>query len=357
MHLFQKWAAAFRSGAAFRKVAIWLAVISAAVYLIVLPSVDSYFAQFEERPTSFVVEDLNAFEIARIRSAKLVVFAIFAYLGACVASFLNVVAASAPRGEAIGLRSSFCPKCEQRICRLDNIPLLSYLMLQGRCRSCGVVIPVRYFVVELIGFGIFASLFLYELTTGAANVPGFLHYTYTGIVWIILYAKWPVIGIFVFHAFLFSALLMFVLMEVDGLRCPRWMSFSLVALFAIIATLGPHMQPTAFDDRLPFELSKSLPPVVARAVTSFVGGAVGALIAFAIGRFRWLSPLSVAWILLGVSLGWHAIVMIGLLTLLVWIAGRTGGKSRVPEWFGATAMLFLAATIHHPLWNLLSQLW
>ncbi|MEO9595206.1 hypothetical protein, partial [Rhodopirellula bahusiensis] len=52
-------------------------------------------------------------------------------------------------------------------------------------------VAIRYLIVELIAAGIFASLFLVELVTGAANVPGFQHYAYTGILWIILYTKWP----------------------------------------------------------------------------------------------------------------------------------------------------------------------
>ena len=55
--------------------------------------------------------------------------------------------------------------------RIDNLPLISYLNLGGRCRNCLSAIPVRYFLTELIGATIFGSLFLYELVTGAANVP------------------------------------------------------------------------------------------------------------------------------------------------------------------------------------------
>ena len=69
--------------------------------------------------------------------------------------------------------------------RRDNFPIISFLLLGGRCRECRVPIPIRYLGVELVAALIFASLFLYELVTGAANVPGFRPYLYTGIVWII----------------------------------------------------------------------------------------------------------------------------------------------------------------------------
>jgi len=193
-------------------------------YVVIVPSVDSFLEQFRERPNSYTIEELTMYEQLRIRTAKFAVFAVVAYFGACVGSFLNVVAASAPRGESITLNSSSCPQCQMPIRRIDNLPIVSYLNLGGRCRSCGVGIPIRYLAVEIVAMTIFAALFLSELVTGAANVPGFAQYQYAGIVWIILYTKWLVVGIYFYHCALLSCLLMLALMEADRLRCPRWMA-------------------------------------------------------------------------------------------------------------------------------------
>jgi leader peptidase (prepilin peptidase)/N-methyltransferase len=70
--------------------------------------------------------------------------------GALVGSFLNVCIARIPNGESIISPPSHCPKCKTPIAFYDNIPLLSYVFLRGRCRSCGARISPRYIVVELL---------------------------------------------------------------------------------------------------------------------------------------------------------------------------------------------------------------
>jgi len=74
-----------------------------------------------------------------------------AVLGACVGSFLNVVVHRVPRGESIVRPRSRCPACGTPVAPRDNIPLLSYLLLRGRCRRCGHPIGWRYPALELAG--------------------------------------------------------------------------------------------------------------------------------------------------------------------------------------------------------------
>jgi leader peptidase (prepilin peptidase)/N-methyltransferase len=75
--------------------------------------------------------------------------AIFALLfGAVVGSFLNVVAHRLPRGESVVRPRSRCPGCGVAIRPYDNVPVLSWLLLRGRCRDCGEPISVRYPLVE-----------------------------------------------------------------------------------------------------------------------------------------------------------------------------------------------------------------
>lgn len=71
-------------------------------------------------------------------------------LGAIVGSFLNVVIYRLPRGESIVTPGSRCPGCGHAIRPRDNIPVLSWLALGGRCRDCGQPISVRYPTVELV---------------------------------------------------------------------------------------------------------------------------------------------------------------------------------------------------------------
>jgi leader peptidase (prepilin peptidase)/N-methyltransferase len=73
---------------------------------------------------------------------------IAAVLGAVFGSFLNVVAYRLPRGESLSRPRSRCPHCETPIRPYDNIPVLSWLLLRGRCRSCRAPISPRYPLVE-----------------------------------------------------------------------------------------------------------------------------------------------------------------------------------------------------------------
>ena len=70
-------------------------------------------------------------------------------LGACIGSFLNVVVYRLPAGLSLVSPPSRCPKCETPIRAFDNIPILGWLILRGRCRACSVWIPMRYPFVEL----------------------------------------------------------------------------------------------------------------------------------------------------------------------------------------------------------------
>jgi leader peptidase (prepilin peptidase)/N-methyltransferase len=75
--------------------------------------------------------------------------AVFLAPGLALGSFLNVVAARLPLRRSIVRPPSACMSCETEIAWYDNVPLLSYALLRGRCRSCASSIPIRYPLVEL----------------------------------------------------------------------------------------------------------------------------------------------------------------------------------------------------------------
>lgn len=80
---------------------------------------------------------------------QLLVWAYAALVGAAVGSFLNVCIARLPEEESVVSPRSRCPGCGAAIGWRDNIPVISYLLLRGRCRSCGIGISVQYPLVEL----------------------------------------------------------------------------------------------------------------------------------------------------------------------------------------------------------------
>jgi leader peptidase (prepilin peptidase)/N-methyltransferase len=81
-------------------------------------------------------------------------------LGLCVGSFLNVVIHRLPRDESIVHPGSHCPRCQTTLRWFDNVPLVSYLWLRGRCRGCGAGISLRYPVIELVTGLLFAGVAL-----------------------------------------------------------------------------------------------------------------------------------------------------------------------------------------------------
>lgn len=88
----------------------------------------------------------------------LVAFA--AVLGLVIGSFLNVVIWRVPRKESVVSPPSHCPRCGAQIGPRDNLPVLSWLLLRGKCRHCGEPISVRYPAVELLTAAVFAGMAL-----------------------------------------------------------------------------------------------------------------------------------------------------------------------------------------------------
>ena len=81
-------------------------------------------------------------------------------LGACLGSFSNVCIYRLPKNKQIVSGRSFCPRCKKKINWFDNLPLISFLILNGKCRKCKKVISLRYFIVEIAIGIIFLLIYL-----------------------------------------------------------------------------------------------------------------------------------------------------------------------------------------------------
>jgi leader peptidase (prepilin peptidase)/N-methyltransferase len=98
-----------------------------------------------------------------------------AVLGLAVGSFLNVVVHRVPKGESVVRPRSRCPRCGAEIAGRDNVPVLSWLLLRGRCRHCGEPISARYPAVEVATAALFAVV---AAAIGAEwALPAFLVWT------------------------------------------------------------------------------------------------------------------------------------------------------------------------------------
>jgi leader peptidase (prepilin peptidase)/N-methyltransferase len=138
-------------------------------------------------------------------------------LGLAIGSFLNVCVARLPYEKSLLWPGSSCPICWQRIRLRDNIPLVSYLLLRGRCRSCGCHIPWRYPLVELFTGLAFVALFYLEIIVDIHGLP------FIGQSWEhqIFGLAPPVAGWIVFHhAVLVSFLLVVALCDFEDMEIP-----------------------------------------------------------------------------------------------------------------------------------------
>lgn len=98
------------------------------------------------------------------------------WLGACIASFLNVVIWRVPRGESIVSPPSHCPKCNSLIKWYHNLPIVAWLALRGKCANCKAPISPRYIIIETIGGILFLAVYiemLGEFVVSAGEVPPF----------------------------------------------------------------------------------------------------------------------------------------------------------------------------------------
>jgi len=155
-----------------------------------------------------------------------IVWLIFVVLiGACVGSFLNVVVWRMPRGQSIVSPGSHCPKCGKAITWYDNIPLISWCALGGKCRFCKTSISVRYLVVEgvtavLVG-GLYVWYFVARFRAGAG----------------IFEETWPM---YLAQAALLCALLASSLVDIELWIVPLEVCWFVSLVGLVCSTASPH---------------------------------------------------------------------------------------------------------------------
>jgi leader peptidase (prepilin peptidase)/N-methyltransferase len=278
------------------------------------------------------------------------------FIGACIGSFLNVVAYRMPRGMSVVWKPSHCPKCGHDIRARDNLPVLGWLLLRGRCRDCGAPISPRYAIVEAIMGGAFVALAYAEVFTGAANVPGGPFAEATGAWHNIWNPNWTVLRIFMYHGLLLSLLMAMALIDQDRQRIPWGIAIFAGAVAACCSWEWRHLY---------FERTRNIrvPEVKAQA-DALLGAAWGAspwVIAGGIAYFlrkretlNTFRSLALAGAVIGAFLGLRPVVRITVLGvlawLLVWIVARVAVADRSKR-VSPLALLWIATLAHLLLWK------
>jgi len=250
------------------------------------------------------------------------------FLGACIGSFLNVVAYRLPRGISIVWKPSHCPQCHHPIRPRDNVPVLGWLMLHGRCRDCGQPISPRYAIVEFVMGLVFFVLAYVELFSGGANLPGGPLSTAAGAADTFWNPQWQLIAICTHHAMLLCLLMAMLLMDQDRQSVPR----RLTAFALAVAVAVP--------------LYYQSPAMVLQDIA--LGGATGWFLGWLMTKFAERTSIlshsqannfTIALAVVGVFLGWQAALLVAVCSNVVfWILG---GPTALPSLWTATLLLIL----------------
>jgi leader peptidase (prepilin peptidase)/N-methyltransferase len=244
--------------------------------------------------------------------------ALAATLGLAFGSFANVVIWRFPRGESLSHPSSHCPRCETPIRWHDNVPVLGWLLLRGRCRSCAEPISPRYPAVELL----------------------------SGLLWAAAALAFGFGARAVFAAAFFYLLLILSFIDLDTMRLPN----PIVGLLAVLGLIGSALAQFSPVDAVPLVGFGGLlaSPLLASIVGAVVSAGVALSIALAYSAVRKADGFGMGDVKLlgaiGIFLGPY-----GLMTLFfgslagaiagVIVAARNGGSVTAKYPFGP----FLAA--------------
>ena len=196
-------------------------------------------------------------------------FLIFS-LGACLGSFANVCIYRLPKNKQIVSGRSFCPKCKKKINWYDNLPLISFVLLNGKCRNCKRIISSRYFIVELI----------------------------TGISFLLIYSNFENPQTIIFLSILVLTLIMIFFIDLENFIIPDSLNFTIMGL-ALLKNFLPN-----FNTSLIHEINQSI-----------IGGMVGYssiwLIIFLYKTFKKIDGMGLgdAKLMAGIGLlfGWQSI--------------------------------------------------
>lgn len=145
-------------------------------------------------------------------------------LGACFGSFLNVIIYRLPRGESIAFPGSHCPSCGRTIGWYDNIPIVSWLALRGKCRHCEVSISSRYILIEaataMLLTGLYLWYFVWEMRIGMGTLS----------------TDWPTL---LAHAVLWCGLIVCTATDLEHWIIPLEVCWFVSLVGAAIATIAP----------------------------------------------------------------------------------------------------------------------
>lgn len=280
---------------------------------------------------------------------------IAAVLGSAVGSFANVVVYRSPRDGMSSLRParSFCPSCRSGIAWFDNVPILSWIVLRGRCRSCRARISFRYPAVEVVMAALFAAAWWHAPPTGPDAAARLL------VVW-----------------YLATASVIVTLVDLEHLIIPDAVTIPGIVIGLLASMTFPelHAGHPGFRDASPHlsALSAALLGIAAGGGSLYVVGRIGNVFlrkrldqagvedSMGFGDVKWMAMagafLGAAWVLDAIMLACICGAVVGLVLIVIARISRQAAPVGIP--FGPYLSAGLLVELAKPgaAWDLLSEL-
>jgi leader peptidase (prepilin peptidase) / N-methyltransferase len=258
--------------------------------------------------------------------ASLFLYAWLFCLGATFGSFLNVVVYRLPRRKNLAYPGSCCPHCGHAIRLQDNIPIVSWLLLRGRCRDCQGPISARYFLVELA----VASLLLGVALIETKFTGTFPRRNWDASRWLISpYDTLPFWSAYGLHVVLLTTLLGAALIDYDGYPVPRGLFVPAVLAGLMLPTIWPLLRhpPALALGIADLHFAALFEGTISLGLGLLCGGAIGVMWRTVSGR------------------GWPRFAPVALLATV----GAAVSWQHVLEVSAASAVVFAAAILVLPL--------
>ena len=297
-------------------------------------------------------------------------------VGSMLGSFLNVVVHRLPAGRSVVFGRSACPSCGTRIRPRDNIPILGWLLLGGRCSQCGALIDPRYPLVEASLAGFCLALGFAEVASGGVTLPLREPHDPSGVMWTVLHPKWDLIGIHAYHVACVALVFTWAIIAAGARRVPVGHVATVLLIMGLLPVAFPWLHPVplvvppttvagaAFPPEHPAWLWQGL---LVSAAGMLLGGVVGGVFAaaYATGRVRRptegptsRSAAAASLALMGAVLGWQAVPVVATVACVStavayrWSSGVGRRAAIAPEFF-----LVLACVAHLVLWRWIVAAW
>lgn len=222
---------------------VWAVLLASVGLAIVFPAIE-WGAQATSPKVSRFLADETWFETLPVVAAGALIAAWFFIFWSLIGSFLNVVVYRLPMGQSVVHGGSRCPRCQTPIKWHDNLPVIGWLTLSGRCRACSLPIAARYPIVESVCAGLCTAVYFRELVSGGSNLPGRSpDPVYGGVLRLFPNLSTDLVGITLYHCVAIAVLLVWGLIAWDRREVPgRSIAWVLIAA-ATLPLLLPSLHP------------------------------------------------------------------------------------------------------------------